>query len=76
MISIYNKLEQARNILRELRLGHPEASLPDGKYGLADRPLRNVCKFLETELEGAMRDCGVDPSGGATKSERAPDGEK
>jgi hypothetical protein len=74
MISIYNKLEQARDILRELRLSHSEATLPGGRYASSRSPLQNVCKFLETELEGAMRDCVVDPSAGATKSERAPDG--
>lgn len=74
MISIYNKLEQARNLLRELRLSHPDVTLPGGGYALPGRKLSNVCKFLETELEGAMRDCVVDPSAGATKSDGAPDG--
>lgn len=74
MISIYNKLEQARNLLRELRLSHPGAALPGGAYALAGRKLENVCKFLEHELEGAMRDCAVDPSAGATKSDERADG--
>ena len=73
MIQVYNKLEQARNILRELRRTHLGVSLPGGSYALAGRQLENVCKFLEHELEGAMRDCNVDPSGGATKSPGAPD---
>lgn len=75
MISIYNKLEQARNLLRELRLSHPGVELPGGAYAHPGRKLSNVCKFLETELEGAMRDCVVDPSTGATKSDERADGE-
>lgn len=74
MISIYNKLEQARNILRQLREGHPEATLPGGGYAVPNRRLDRVCKFLETELEGAMRDCVVDPSAGAAKSDERADG--
>jgi hypothetical protein len=74
MISIYNKLEQARNLLRDLRLAHPSVTLPGGSYSLPGRKLENVCMFLETELEGAMRDCVVDPSAGAAKSDGAPDG--
>jgi len=74
MMSIYNKLEQARNILRELRLSHPGVELPGGAYAHPGRPLERVCQFLEHELEGAMRDCVVDPSAGATKSDGRADG--
>lgn len=76
MISIFNRLEQARNILRELRLNHPSATLPAGKYGAPNRPLDRACNFLEHELEGLMQDTGVDPSAGAATSHGAPDGKE
>ncbi len=74
MISIYNKLEQCRNILRDLRLHHPGVTLPVGLYGMKDRPLDKACIFLERELEGLMRDSGCDPSAGETRPGEAPDG--
>lgn len=74
MISIYNKLEQARVVLRELRLSHPSASLPGGSDARPGRKLEDACRFLELELESVMKDCVVDPSAGAAKSDERADG--
>ncbi len=74
MIRVYSAAEQCIVILQELARQHPGLTLPAGRYGAKDRPLDRVCNFLVAELEGLKSDTGFDPSGGATKSEGAPDG--